>query len=349
MNWFRGMLSSTFGGEQAAGEASADAGRFDWAGPAVLALLPDGTNPIHRLIEQWRLPLRETRAQVVAHVGLSPDPIYRGETILLPEAEALPGAIAPWDALASDHNAPQFPIDSYRAYVSFGDDAHENVHRTASHIGSYLGPAPVGRSHEYLTCAWVCGRARIELTARPPEWQAQEVRNLLMHEAKALRACRVGVSTGAILPLSAQEQGWLASYRPIEWEGVVGLGRRAWVGAEPPSASDMEYARDAASLPPDVGESFGLSGNDEALIVISRQLFIMARQEIMHIEVAREIPGRGSASSTLYAHCRTQAPVTSKAIKVAYSRETDGLNELAEHLGRRLGCPVEIGVAWPAD
>lgn len=311
----------------------------------------DKANPIYDLLDQWRLPLRETRAQVLARVGQSADVLFGGSRIHLPAAMSLPGAMAPWSASAFARIPPQFPIGQFTTYVWFENDAHINVQRTADHLASHLGPTTVERRWNAVESIWRYGRAELRLTAFPAEWQSPGLRNEAFERDPRLRhACRVEVATGAIQPLSDQERVWVAGLRHILVEGVLASDHGAVVGVSPPSETEMEYARDASLLPRGTEPAVGISADDEALVVIARQLFVMARCDIMHFEVARLTPAKGSGGSTLYAHCRTEAPAAeSQVISLVESPNPDGLNDLAADLGRRLRRPVDIGVAFPDD
>lgn len=74
--------------------------------PLVLDNLQGQPNPILKLINEWRLPRTETRSQVIKRVGITYDPFYRGETLLLPEAIALPGTMSAWSASAFEGIPP---------------------------------------------------------------------------------------------------------------------------------------------------------------------------------------------------------------------------------------------------
>jgi hypothetical protein len=349
LSWIGKFLFSPFERPRANVLVQADPESRSGPGATLLELLADGSNPIHELIDHWRLPRCEKRAQVAARAGVERDPLYLRPSILLPEAMSLPGAMTPWSANAFAGIPPQFPIGHFQSHVWFEDDAHVNVLRTADHIAAHLGPVTVGRRWNMFECTWICGRAELRLVAFPSEWQTHHLRNEVHEREPRLQyACRVSVVTGAVQPLSIEEKAWVASFRPLHFKGTVGSARIPAVGVPPPSETEMEYARDASSLPPDTQSALGLSADNEALIVISHQLFVMDRRDIMLIEVQRLTPARGSGGSLLYAHCRTEAPDTqSRTITLGHSRETDGLNELAEELGRLLRCPVEIGLAYP--
>lgn len=82
------------------------------------------TNPILDLLDDWKLSRLETRAQVIERVGLSPDPLYRDQTLLLKEAVTLPGAMTAWTASSFERIPLQFPISRFSELVWFVDNAH---------------------------------------------------------------------------------------------------------------------------------------------------------------------------------------------------------------------------------
>lgn len=140
-------------------------------------VLADSTNPIHRLLDDWRLPRHETRAEVMARVGVSLDPTYQWDALVLPEALLLPGAMQPWTASAHDRIPPQFPISCFSSMVWFEDNAHVNVRLTADFMATSLGPAPIGRRWNTLVAAWRSELAEISLVAWPSEWQSNRLPN----------------------------------------------------------------------------------------------------------------------------------------------------------------------------
>jgi hypothetical protein len=321
----------------------------DGPAPAAVEMAADGTNPLHRLFDAWRLPYRETRGEVTARVGLSRDPFYSGDALVLSEAVPLAGAMAPWTASAFERIPPQYPISRFSALVWFEDDAQTNLRRTDEAIAARIGPAPIGRRWNTLVGAWRCGLAEIGLIAFPPAWQSHGLQNDAHEREPRLRtACRVNVATGFIAPLSARERAWVESFRPVDFAGSAGLARIANAGASAPAETELEYARETAALPPGTQSSLGLSADAGALIVVSNQLYVIAREDLLHLEVVRLTPAKGGGGSMLYAHCRTQAPgADSKSIALAQASDPDGMNALAGELGRRLGCGVEIGPYYP--
>lgn len=321
----------------------------DGPNPLVLDNLQGQPNPILELIDDWRLPRTETRSQVIKRVGITCDPFYRGETLLLPEAVALPGTMSAWSASAFAGIPPQFPISRFSTMIWFDDDAHGNLIRTAEHLSKHLRSARIGQRWNTLVASWKCGLAEIELMSFPPEWQLGNQQNAAHDREPRLRtACRVNVATGFVLPPNETERAWIQSFRPVRIEGSVGMAREARVGTAAPFETELEYVRDASSLGPGIQAAVGFATSDEALIIVSNQLYILPRTKLARFDVARLTPAKGGGGSTLHAHCQTEAPgADSRAVLVTQSSDPDGMNKLAAELGKRCDCPVEISPYYP--
>jgi hypothetical protein len=317
--------------------------------PTTLASLPDGENPIRRLIDDMRLPQHELRGEVELRLGTLSDPFYRSDVIVLDEAIALPGAMAPWTARSDPGIPPQFPITRFSALIWFEDDAHANLRLTADHLERQLGAARVGKQWNTLVAKWRSGIAEVELIAWPPEWQSRGLQNDAEDREPRLRtACHVNVSTGFRLALSEQEQDWIAGFRPIRFDGSVSTARMAKAGTSAPYDTELEYARDPETFASALQGSLGMSARDEALIVGSNQLFVVPRGSVLGLEVLRLTPAKGGGGSSLLAHCRTQAEGRdAQKLFLAQASDPDGMNGLGRELASRLGCPLEIGPYFP--
>ncbi|NHT77710.1 hypothetical protein G8E10_18560 [Rhizobiaceae bacterium CRRU44] len=321
----------------------------DGPAPAEVPILPDGMNPILRLADDWRLPRHETRKEVLARCGCLPDPIYEWPALVLTDAEPLPGALAPWTASAFERIPPQFPIIRFTALAWFKDDAHANLRRVADHLTASLGPAPVGQRWNTVAAAWRSGLAEVSLTAWPPDWQSHGLQNPSEDRDPRLRtACHVTLITGFRLALSAREREWVTGFLPLAFDGDVGTARMAQAGRLAPGETELEYVRDPEDLVKDRQRMLGLSADGEALIVVSDQLFVMPRTDILHLEVIRMTPAKGGGGSSLHAHCYTHAPgADSQSVFLAQHGDPDGMTALGQELGERLDCLVEVSPYYP--
>ncbi|MBB3952592.1 hypothetical protein [Aureimonas jatrophae] len=321
----------------------------DGPAPADIPSGSDGANPILRLVDAWRLPRHETRTEVVARCGVVPDPIYGWPALVLADAEPLPGALAPWTASAFERIPPQFPIARFTALAWIRDDAHANLRFVADHLAASLGPAPVGQRWNTVVAAWRSGLAEISLTAWPPEWQSRDLQNPSEDREPRLRtACHVTLTTGFRLSLSARERNWVTGFRPLAFSGDVGTARMAKAGRLAPGDTDLEYVRDPDGLVEDRQRTLGLSADGAALIVVSDQLFVLPRTDILRLKVVRMTPAKGGGGSSLHAHCRTLAPgADSQTISLAQHSDPDGMTAPGQDLGRRLDCSVEVSPYYP--
>ena len=140
------------------------------SGPAPL-LLPsatDGTNPIHRLLDEVELPWREPRRVVEARVGVSLDPLYRRDALFFPAALRPPDFLQPWRADVFERYAPDMPVVRFSGLAWFADDANGNIERLADHFADRLGPARIGQEYNTLACRWRSGTASLQLLSWPP-------------------------------------------------------------------------------------------------------------------------------------------------------------------------------------
>ncbi|WP_416356539.1 hypothetical protein ACLNGM_21725 [Aureimonas phyllosphaerae] len=306
-------------------------------------------NPILRLADAWRLPRQETRVVVEARCGVRPDPIYRWPALVLTDAEPLPGALAPWTASASERIPSQFPITRFTALVWFEDDAHANLRRVADHLTASLGPATVGRRWNTVAAAWRSGLAEVSLVAWPPSWQSHGLQNPSEDREPRLKtACHVTLRTGFRLPLSEKERDWVRGFRLLAIDGHVGTARMAGAGRFAPGETELEYVRDPEDLVEDRQRMLGLSADGEALIVVSDQLYVIPRIEILCFEVIRLTPAKGGGGSSIHAHCRTLAlGADDQSIFLAQHADPDGMTALGQDLGERLGCSVKVSPYAP--
>ncbi|RYF31247.1 MAG: hypothetical protein EOO23_03145 [Comamonadaceae bacterium] len=317
--------------------------------PTILAPLPNGANPIHRFIDDMRLPREEHRRDLELRLGVRPDPIYRSDAVIFDAAIGIPGAMAPWIARSDAGMPPQFPITRFSALTWFQDDAHANLDRTARYLEAWFGPAEIGKQWNTLIATWRSGIAEVGLIAWPPAWQSGDLRNDAEDRQPRLRtACHVNVATGFCLSMSERERDWVAGFQPIAFDGSVGTARMARAGTSAPYDTALEYARAPETLAASWQGSLGLSFGDEALIIVSDQLFVVPRESIIELEVLRLTPAKGGGGSSLHARCRTQAKARdAQTLFLAQASDPDGMNGLGRQLAARLGCPVEIGPYFP--
>ncbi|KQQ35592.1 hypothetical protein ASG19_18095 [Rhizobium sp. Leaf306] len=156
----------------------------------------------------------------------------------------------------------------------------------------------------------------------------------------------------------------------------------AQAGRLAPGETELEYVRDPEDLVEDRQRMLGLSADGEALIVVSDQLFVMHRTDVLPLEVIRMTPAKGGGGSSLHAHCYTHAPgadnqsvflaqhsdppakggggsslhahcythapgADNQSVFLAQHSDPDGMTALGQELGKRLGCLVEVSPYYP--
>ncbi len=313
--------------------------------PARLAALPDGTNPLHRLLDDLGLPWREPRAVVETRCGIEVDPFHRRDAVFLRDAVRPPGFLEPWRVDVSERYAPDLPVVRFGGMAWSEDDATGNLRRHAAFFAERLGPAPIGREWNTLVCGWRSGAASLRLTAWPPAWQSPELRNDAHQREPRLRtAVHVTLLTGFRLPLSSHEERWMAEFQSIAEVAPLGPLYGADVTDTAPSDVEVEYARDPGMYLPAVRRRVGRSPDAEALILCTHQLFVVAREDVLGFEVIRLLPAKGGGGSTLMVRCRTSCPgVAFKTLRVTDHSDPDGAIALGNELAAVFDRPCEVG------
>ena len=150
--------------------------------------------------------------------------------------------------------------------------------------------------------------------------------------------------TGFRLPLSMEEERWVAEFRPVAETGpfLTPASERLLDGA--PADTEVEYARDPGDHLPLVRDRIGCPPGREALILCTHQLFVLPARDVLGFEVIRMLPAKGGGGSTLSVRCRATCPgVTHKTLHVAHHGDPDGVTPLGRELAAMLGKPCEVG------
>ena len=313
--------------------------------PARLAALPDGTNPLHRLLDDLGLPWRDPRAVVETRCGIEVDPLYRRDAVFLRDAVRPPDFLQPWRVDVFDRYAPDLPVVRFGGMSWFADDGRRNLRRLAAFFAERLGPAPIGREWNTLVCGWRSGTASLRLTAWPPAWQSPELRNDAHAREPRLRtAAHVTLLTGFRLPLSGCEERWVTEFQSVAEVAPLGPLFRAEVISTAPSDVEVEYARDPGVHLPVVRRRVGRAPDAQALILCTHQLFVVAREDVLGFEVIRLLPAKGGGGSTLTVRCRTSCPgVAFKTLRVTDHSDPDGATALGNELAAAFDRPCVIG------
>ncbi|QYE36403.1 hypothetical protein KZX46_11040 [Polymorphobacter sp. PAMC 29334] len=313
-------------------------------GPVPTMLPPiDGTNPIHRLLDESGLPWREPRRLVEAR-GISKDPAYQRDAMLFADAARPEGFMQPWWARVFERYAPDMPMVCFNGLVWFADDAAINIHRAADFFAARLGPAVVGQQYNTLVCRWQAGTASLQLQSWPPAWQSPALTNAAyVRDPRLATACSVTLLTGFRLPLSPTEERWVADFRPIAEIRRFETAMSGELRETAPRETEVEYAREPGDYLATVQNQVGVPPDRAALILCTHQLFVVPVGDVVGFEVLRSLPAKGGGGSTLWVHCRTTCPgVAYKRLHVAEHDKPDGIGPLGQKLAAIFGKPCEI-------
>lgn len=306
---------------------------------------PGQPNPLHALLDDLGLPWREPRAAVEARFGVREDTFYQRGVVAFEEATRPPGFLSPWQTDVFERYAPDMPVVRFSGLVWFGDDAGDNLDRTADWFARRLGPALIGQQYNTLVCGWQSGAASLELQAWPPAWQSSDRRNdAHAREPRLVTACHVSMLTGFRRPLSAEEEVWLSGFRPVATTRAILRSASTDIGEMAPGDTEVEYARDPGHWLPTVQGLVGLSDGPEALILCTHQLFVVAAADILGFEVLRLLPAKGGGGSTLMVRCRTTCPgIPYKTLHVVQAHDPDEVTSLGHRLAAVFDRPCEVG------
>ncbi|QYF87022.1 hypothetical protein [Brevundimonas sp. PAMC22021] len=313
--------------------------------PAQLDKALDGSNPLHQLLNQLGLPWKETRQQVEARVIASLDPFYRRNALFFPDAVRPSGFLQPWTASLFERYAPDAPIVRFSGLAWYTDDAGANIDRIADYFAARLGPAPVGKQYNTLYGRWQAGTASLELQSWPHAWQSPNLQNdAHAREPKLITACRVSLLTGFRLPLSVEEERWVADARPIAETRPFLSPNPGGLANTAPGETEVEYARDPAGYLPQVRNRISCPPGREALILCSHQLFVLPARDVLGFEVLRLLPAKGGGGSSLSVRVRTPCRgVPYKTLRVSDHSDPDGVTGLGQDLAILFGTACDIG------
>lgn len=312
--------------------------------PTSVPPAPDGTNPIHALLEEAGLPWRDPRWQVEARYGISHDLLYDNDAVFFPDAVQPPGFMQPWCASVFERYSPDMPVVRFSGHVWFGDNAGINIERLADHFSARLGSAPVAQEYNTLVCHWRSGTASLRLITWPPAWQSRDLQNdAHAREPRLETAVTVTLLTGFRLPLTEGEARWVDASRPVAGTrprpGLPSGGLRDAA----PGETELEYARDPTGYLPAVHGQVGVPPGREALILGTDQLFVVPARDVLGFEVTRLLPAKGGGGSTLTVRCRTTCPaIPYKTLFVAQHEEPDGIVPLGRNLAAAFGAACEV-------
>lgn len=332
MSWLRRLLG---GGEAEAALA---------AGPArdTPALPEEAANPVQALLDDIGAPWRLPRAELRRRFGVITDPDYDWD-LIAPRTDRplVEGLLKPLSVQTFGVSSPHMPATSWSAIAWHGDDARENLRRTAEQLTGALGPASAEEVGNVVQCDWSFGAASLRLIVWPPELQGDGF-DIEAHktEPRLATACHIAIETGFRPALSAPERVWLDGFEPLH-DLDPGRARSAADLAQAAPESELAFVRE----PPEDVERLlgriGRSADGEALIACTRQLYIVPRTGIRGFTVDRITPAKGPGGSYLSVDCRLPDG-GGTSIGLASGHGPDDMTGLGEALAEVFGRPLTL-------
>lgn len=314
-------------------------------GPVDLPASRNEPNPIHRVLDAHGFPYRVPVSDVIARYGVTMDPDYRHEkSFMTPCPFGLEGLIRPfWPQMTPVAHRDLMPL-WFSAMIWRSHDVMDNLKAARDQFARYFGSTEIGKTaSNTLGCGWRAGPASLTLTVFPPTWQSPGLSNHA-HESdpRLATACSVSLQPGYRRPLDAQELAWLETARPIAAVAGQSAASLEALWANWPSGSGRDFIREpVAACTPLLGQ-IALSQNEQAVIVCSRQLFVLPRARIEGLALQNILPAKGGGGAVLsFAYRGPGGDARAMAVSEVFGRE-ERLEPLAERLGAALGLNVRV-------
>ena len=318
-------------------------GRAEPAAPAWSGAL-DAT-PIHAWLDAAGIPWRLTRAELAERYGIRPDPAYGWDVLQMPtEHPLLDGLIRPLSAQAFRIISPRGPATQFSAITYFGDDARENVRRTARQLEPTLGRIRLGEpSGNTFGGRWTFGPASVRLTGWPKDLQsgARYTNPAEDRDPRLKSGCHVWIQTGYRLEPTAEERAWLESFVPLmrfqpEWQ-TKGEAIRNTPGSE----HHLQYARMLPEGFDHLIGQMGRSADGKVLILGVGQLYIVPMAEVVAVRFEQLRPARGPGGEWAKLECVDPTlPGETVELGLDGSRINGGTEAVAVQAAEILGRPL---------
>lgn len=308
---------------------------------------PGGENAIQSMLDDVGLPWRMRTEDIIARFGLSHHAGFDWEqSLIVPCPLGLDGLIYPLspEPGAFSHR-DQVPL-SFSGEIWINDDPIANIEHAHRQLAKLLGPAPIIKSANTYAAEWRAGPASVSVMVWPAWLQHWSTENPAHDRDNRLKtACLVRVKPGYRRPLNEEERAWLKSVSPFA--DVAGFGTAKtlhdlW------SIAPVSLAQDYLRLPPTDQDNFlgqiGFSTDDRAMIISTRQLYIVPVALITGLTLTKMLPAKGSGGAGLALSYRSHGVSTEyhREIGLAFSGEKDALDDLAFQLSKRIGCALTI-------
>jgi hypothetical protein len=235
------------------------------------------------------------------------------------------------------------PPASLFGHTHFGDDARENVRRTADPLTAALGPVRPAVEYNTFKAEWRFGPALLRLTSWPRDLQSHDSPiEAEEREPRLATACHIHIETGYRAQVSAAEQAWLESFQPIAPPKPPLAGGARAIHEATASEHGLEYVRRLPDGFDHLLGQTGLSADGEAILFCRAQLYVVPMTEVLGLELERVEPARGPGGDTLLLHCRTGGaaePVTSLNLD---SARFGALEPAARAMAKALDLPLDV-------
>jgi hypothetical protein len=311
-----------------------------------LGARPD-ENPIHSVLNAAGVPWQSSRAALVGRYGIRPHPAYQWDVIEIDTLQpVVNGLIWPLSVQAFPQFSPHLPATEFSGVTYFGDDARENLRRTAKQLAPKLGEPRIADRHNTVHCAWNFGAAAISLTAWPPDLQRGPMGSNPAHrrDPRLVASCHVAINTGFRKAATAEELAWLNTFVPVDRIRIDDRMTVDSVRALPAEQSELEFVREPVA---DLKRLFGFVGcsaDRAALIFCHAQFYLVPMAAVIGFRVERVLPARGRGGSRLYVECRTDyESLTTKRLKISAADGVEDLNDLASAISAATNKPFELG------
>ncbi|WP_417578715.1 hypothetical protein [Pelagibacterium sp.] len=306
---------------------------------------PEQPNAIQTVLDQIEFPFRASCQTLIDTYGLERDKAFGRESVLITPCPfgltGLIGSFSP-NILGANfrHETPLW----FGAMVSIGDDMLANLEHARAQLSAHFGPTQISKtSSNTLGCGWQAGPSSLTLTVWPAQWQTFPVRNDAHSRDPRLKtACSVGLSAGFRRALDAAEITWLVSAVPIA--KVLGNPARTLdaLWGSSPNGAERTFVREPVKACTTLLGRIALSGDEAALIICSRQLYIVPRSRITGLVLQNILPAKGGGGSWLsISYLGPNAQEQQLPVSELYGQE-QSLDALAQDLGTALALDVRI-------
>jgi len=301
-------------------------------------------NPIQRALDVAAVPWRLPRTQLAARYGVRRHAAYDWEVIEIDtHPPIVEGLLWPLCAQVLPQFSPHLPATRFTGLVRVTEDAVENFRFAVQRLAAGLGPGQTHPSANSIELCWSSGAARLRLVVWPPSMQLWTFTNPAQDRDPRLKsACHLVIDTGLRPPATAAERAWLASCAPV---APIATWRMSAAAQQAPAEeAELEYVREPPAEAARLYGSVGLPADRGALIFYGAQLYLIPREDVVGLHVARSLPAKGPGGARLEVECRTRCTgLESKRLTVAESKGTEDLNALAAQLARETGSSFELG------